>query len=59
MYSDGDEPRALAGVMINQGGQISYDLVEFPDRGAMEDSVIEYRSIIQDDLSNRIGYNQA
>ncbi len=46
MYSEGDEPRVLAGVIINQGGEISYDLVEFSDRGAMEESVIEYRTII-------------
>lgn len=52
MYSDGDEPRTLAGVMINRGGEISYDLVEFPDRGAMETSVIDYRTIIQDDLAD-------
>ena len=52
MYSEGDEPRVLAGVIINQGGEISYDLVEFSDRGAMEESVIEYRTIIQDDLAD-------
>ena len=52
MYSEGDEPRVLAGVIVNQGGEISYDLVEFSDRGAMEESVIEYRTIIQDDLAD-------
>jgi CHAT domain-containing protein/Flp pilus assembly protein TadD len=52
MYSEGDVPRVLAGVIVNQGGEISYDLVEFSDRGAMEESVIEYRTIIQDDLAD-------
>ena len=52
MYNEGDEPRVLAGVMVNQGGEISYDLVEFPDRAAIEKSVIAYRSIIQDDLAD-------
>lgn len=52
MYSEGGAPRVLAGVILNRRGEISYDLVEFPDRAAIEESVIEYRTIIQDDLAD-------
>ena len=52
MYTDGDEPHVLAGVMIKQRGQVTYDLVEFSDRNTMEEAVLEYRAIIQDDLAD-------
>ncbi len=52
MYDDQGQGRVLAGVMIRQDGEISYRLVEFPDSREIEDAVIEYRTIIQDDLAD-------
>jgi CHAT domain-containing protein len=52
MYNAGGKPHVLAGVMIKQGHQVTYGLVEFSDRNAMEESVLEYRTIIQDDLAD-------
>lgn len=52
MYQDQGQGRVLAGVIIKRDGEVSYELVEFPDSGEIEDAVIEYRTIIQDDLAD-------
>ncbi len=52
MYNDNGEGRVLAGVIIKQDGEVTYDLVEFPDSGEIEEAVIEFRTIIQDDLAD-------
>jgi len=52
MYDDDGQGRVLAGVILKQDGEVSYDLVEFPDSREIEDAVIEYRTIIQDDLAD-------
>ncbi|MBT4492987.1 MAG: CHAT domain-containing protein [Gammaproteobacteria bacterium] len=52
MYEEEGTGKVLAGVIANVDGEISYDLVEFPDRAEIEASVLEYREIIQDDLAD-------
>ncbi len=52
MYDDNGSARALAGIITNDEGELEYDLVAFPDRAQIEDIVIEYREIIQDDLAD-------
>ena len=48
-YEEGGESKILAGIAINEGGVVRYELVQYPDRGAVDDAIIEYRTIIQDD----------
>ncbi len=52
MYDDRGEGKVLAGIIMNAGGDISYDLVEFSDRAELEGIVLEYRELIQDDLAD-------
>ena len=52
MYDDGDDSKALAGIIVKQDGEVRYELVEFGDREAIEASVLEFREIIQDDLAD-------
>jgi len=52
MYTDDGEPKVLAGVIVKENDEVRYDLVEFADRAGLENSVIEYRTIIQDDLAD-------
>lgn len=52
MYEDNGQGRVLAGIILKQDGEIRYDLVEFPDSGEIEEAVIDYRTIIQDDLAD-------
>ncbi|MFT7222334.1 MAG: CHAT domain-containing protein/Tfp pilus assembly protein PilF, partial [Candidatus Azotimanducaceae bacterium] len=52
MYKEGEVPRVLAGVVVKEDGEVRFDLIEFPDRGEIEDAVQEYRLIIQDDLAD-------
>ena len=52
MYDDGDQGKALAGVIINSAGVIQYDIVEFSDSAEIENIVLDYREIIQDDLAD-------
>lgn len=51
-YRDGSEEKLLAGIMSKQNGSVSYDLVVFPDRTAIDQAVIDYRTVIQDDLAD-------
>lgn len=52
MYEDNGMQKVMAGIIVNDMGDIRYDLIEFPDREEIEASVIEYRTIIQDDLAD-------
>ena len=49
VYEDGGEDKLIAGVMISEGGEVRYDVVLYPDRSALEEAVIEYRTYIQDE----------
>lgn len=52
VYRDGDESKAIAGVILKQDGDVRYDLIEFPDRDEIELAVLDFRAIIQDDLAD-------
>lgn len=52
MYNDEGLGKVLAGVITHLDGDITYDLVEYPDREEIEASVLEFREIIQDDLAD-------
>ena len=52
MYDDNGEGRALAGVMIKESGEVTYELVKFPDSSQMNSAIQEYRELIQDDLAD-------
>ncbi len=52
MYNDAGDDKVLAGIILNEDGDLSYDLVVYDDRGALETAVLEYREIIQDDLAD-------
>ncbi|MCB1646641.1 MAG: CHAT domain-containing protein, partial [Pseudomonadales bacterium] len=51
-YNEDGEQKLLAGVMINEGGDIRYEIVPFDDREAIEAAVTEYRTIIQDQFAD-------
>ncbi|MCH7741752.1 MAG: CHAT domain-containing protein [Proteobacteria bacterium] len=51
-YEEGGESKILAGIAINEGGVVRYELVQYPDRGEVDDAIIEYRTIIQDDQAD-------
>lgn len=51
-YEEDGEGKLLAGVLINEDGEIRYDLVAFSDLEAIQNAVIEFRTIIQDDLAD-------
>ena len=42
----------LAAVLSKQGGEVSYELIEYGDRKSVDDVVVEYRTMIQDDLAD-------
>ena len=48
-YEDEGVAKLIAGVMISEGGEVRYDVVQYPDRSAVEEAVIEYRTYIQDE----------
>lgn len=52
MYSDGAREKALAGVLIKQDGEVSWDLVDFDSRADIQTAVLDYREYIQDDLAD-------
>ncbi len=52
MYNDGDQEKALAGVLIKQDGDISWDLVTFESSEDIQTAVLDYREYIQDDLAD-------
>jgi len=49
VYEEDGEPKLVAGVAVREGDEVRYELVTYEDRAAIEDIIIEYRSIIQDD----------
>ena len=49
VYEDKGEPKLVAGIAVKEDGDVRYELVTFENRSAIEDIIIEYRSIIQDD----------
>ena len=49
VYEEEGEAKLVAGVAVKEGDQVRYELVSYDDRKAIEDIIIEYRSIIQDD----------
>jgi CHAT domain-containing protein/tetratricopeptide (TPR) repeat protein len=51
-YEEDGVKKVLAGVAVNEAGEISFDLVVYQDRADVEDIIIEYRTIIQDDLAD-------
>lgn len=51
-FEDNGVEKVLAGIAIKDDGEIRYELVEYPDRGAIEKVVIDYRTFIQDDLAD-------
>ncbi|MEX0942520.1 MAG: tetratricopeptide repeat protein [Pseudomonadales bacterium] len=51
-YEDQGKPRVLAGVAVKRDGEVTFELVEYADRHQVEAAVIDYRSIIQDDLAD-------
>ena len=51
-YEEGGESKILAGIAINEGGVVRYELVRYEDRGAVDDVISEYRTIIQDDQAD-------
>ena len=51
-FEEDGESKILAGIVINEGGEIRYELVLYPDRGQIDDAIIAYRTIIQDDQAD-------
>ena len=51
-YEEDGALKMLAGVAINEGGEVRYELVQYPDRSQVDDAIIEYRTIIQDDQAD-------
>ncbi|MFT6434225.1 MAG: CHAT domain-containing protein [Candidatus Azotimanducaceae bacterium] len=49
VYEENGEAKLVAGVAVKEEGEVRYELVTFEDRSAIEDIIIEYRTIIQDD----------
>lgn len=49
-YSEGDVPKLLASVMTKVGDEVTYHLVPYSDRVAVERYIGRYREMIQDDL---------
>jgi CHAT domain-containing protein len=52
VYEEEGEAKLVAGVAVKEGDQVRYELVSYDDRKAIEDIIIEYRSIIQDDSAD-------
>ena len=48
-YEDAGESKLMAAVVLNEGGELRYELVEYSDRATVDAAIIAYRSIIQDD----------
>lgn len=51
-YEDDGVAKLIAGVMVSEGGEIRYETVLYPDRSAVEEAIIEYRTYIQDDSAD-------
>ena len=49
VYEEEGEAKLVAGVAVREDDQVRYELVSFDDRKSIEDIIIEYRTIIQDD----------
>jgi len=48
MYEDKGSLKMLATVLVNNGNQLYFQLVDYQDRPALEQAVLGYRAIIQD-----------
>jgi CHAT domain-containing protein/tetratricopeptide (TPR) repeat protein len=51
-YEENGEGKVLAAVVVNEGGEFRYELVDYDDRVALDKSISRYREIIQDDLAD-------
>ncbi len=51
-YEDKGEKKVVAGVVVNSGGELTYDLIVYESRTDVDDIIVEYRTIIQDDLAD-------
>ncbi|MFT6643143.1 MAG: CHAT domain-containing protein/Flp pilus assembly protein TadD [Patiriisocius sp.] len=51
-YTDKDEPKFLASVITKEGDEVTFHLVQFSDRDALEESIVLYRELIQDDQAD-------
>ena len=51
-FEDDGKKKILAGTALNDGGEVSYGLVVYEDRDDVENIIIEYRTIIQDELAD-------
>ncbi|HKI73981.1 MAG TPA: CHAT domain-containing tetratricopeptide repeat protein [Pseudomonadales bacterium] len=58
-YEDKGQSKMLAGIALNQDGKVTYRLVKFPDAGAINDAIVKYRTMIQDDLADESDINEA
>ncbi len=52
VYEDLGEEKLLASVITKQDNKVIYELVPYGDRRTVDDIVLEYREIIQDDLAD-------
>jgi len=52
VFEDQGQDKLLAAVLSKQGGEVSYELIEYGDRKSVDDVVVEYRTMIQDDLAD-------
>ncbi len=51
-YEEGEDKKILAGVVVNEDGEIRYELLTYADRSEIDEAIIEYRTIIQDDQAD-------
>lgn len=51
-YEEGGEGKMLAGVMISEDGEVRYGVVRLAGKEAIEEAVLGYRSMIQDDSAD-------
>lgn len=51
-YEGDGEPKLLASVITKTGGKVTFHLVHFSDRDALEKSILLYREMIQDDQAD-------
>ncbi len=51
-YEEGEELKLMAGIATNVDGEVRYQLVTWPNRSEIDDAIIEYRTVIQDDQAD-------
>lgn len=52
IFRDEDKRKLMAGVVNKQGNNIQYDLIVYDDMAEIEDTIVEYRTYIQDDSAD-------